>query len=170
MGETSKAAARREKAGFFQNYCQGLGIDIGCGGDPLFPEIDKWDQSIDPAQEASCMKGVPDGKYDFVYSSHCLEHLDSPWMALRNWWRILKPGGYLILLLPHRDLYEKKLELPSSFNPDHRWYFLPSLGQPPVTVSLINVLNACCYFYDMHYLQTCREDGEFSIECVVRKT
>ncbi len=47
-----------------------------------------------------------------------------PKVALKNWWRVLKPGGYLIIYLPHRDLYEKKKNLPSRFNTNHTHFFL----------------------------------------------
>jgi hypothetical protein len=35
MDETSKSQQRREQEGFFDRYCQGKGLDIGCGKDPL---------------------------------------------------------------------------------------------------------------------------------------
>src|SRR3569833_417437 len=40
---------------------------------------------------------------DFVLSSHMLEHSANPLKALREWLRVLKPGGTLLLVLPHRD-------------------------------------------------------------------
>lgn len=166
MGETFNSRPRREAEGFFEKYCQGRGLDIGCGDDPLFPDIDKWDLSIAPDQEATYLRGVPDGEYDFVYSSHCLEHLDNPWMGLKHWWRVLKPGGFLIVIVPHRDLYEKKKVLPSDGNPDHRWYFLPARGEEPVTLSLIDLVNVVCWPYDLAYLKTCEA---YNIECVLRK-
>jgi SAM-dependent methyltransferase len=166
MAETLAAFDRRYREGFFEKYCQGHGIDIGCGNDPVTAFVDKWDSSIDPNQDAMTMNGVPDCIYDFVYSSHCLEHISHPWKALSNWWRILKPGGYLILLLPHRDLYEKKNDLPSIFNHDHKWYFLPSRDEGPTTFSLIGLLNICCINYDLIYLKLCEL---YSFECVVRK-
>jgi len=62
------------------------------------------------------LKGVADETYDFVYSSHTIEHLPDPSEDIKNWFRVLKPDGYLIIYFPHRDLYEKK-QLPLRFNP-----------------------------------------------------
>jgi SAM-dependent methyltransferase len=53
--------------------------------------------------EASDLGFVPDGTYDFVLSSHMLEHSANPLKVLREWLRLLKPGGALFLVLPHRD-------------------------------------------------------------------
>jgi SAM-dependent methyltransferase len=41
--------------------------------------------------------------YDFVLSSHALEHMANPIKALHEWMRILKKGGVLLLCLPDRD-------------------------------------------------------------------
>ena len=48
--------------------------------------------------------------YDFIYSSHTLEHMENVEIALSNWIRLLRKGGNLILYIPDRDLYEKKLD------------------------------------------------------------
>jgi SAM-dependent methyltransferase len=44
---------------------------------------------------------VPDHQYDFVLSSHNLEHFANPVKALKQWQRISRPGGGLILVLPN---------------------------------------------------------------------
>jgi SAM-dependent methyltransferase len=41
--------------------------------------------------------------YDFVLSSHTLEHSANPLRALGEWARVLKPGAALVLVVPHRD-------------------------------------------------------------------
>ena len=46
---------------------------------------------------------VPSGKYDFVLSSHMLEHTANPLGALACWKRLLKAGGALALIVPARD-------------------------------------------------------------------
>ena len=50
--------------------------------------------------EAIDMKGLPSNAYDFVLSSHMLEHTANPILALSEWKRLLKAGGMLVLLLP----------------------------------------------------------------------
>lgn len=53
--------------------------------------------------EGADLKGVPPGEYDFVLSSHTLEHTADPLRALAGWKGLLRPGGTLILIVPHRD-------------------------------------------------------------------
>lgn len=51
-------------------------------------------------REATGLIGLPNAAYDFVLSSHCLEHVANPLAALREWKRVTRPGGHLILILP----------------------------------------------------------------------
>jgi SAM-dependent methyltransferase len=51
-------------------------------------------------REATDLRGITDHAYDFVLSSHNLEHIANPVKALKEWIRVLKPGGALILILP----------------------------------------------------------------------
>lgn len=53
--------------------------------------------------EATAMGHFPSGAYDFVLSSHVLEHTANPILALSEWLRLLKKQGTLVLLLPHKD-------------------------------------------------------------------
>ena len=87
-------------------------MDIGFGGDSIVPNATGWDFEHGDAQY---LKGLNDEQFDFVYSSHTLEHMQDPAVALKNWYRVLKKGGYLIIYIPHRDLYESKKTLPSKF-------------------------------------------------------
>ncbi|MCX8036737.1 MAG: methyltransferase domain-containing protein [Candidatus Sumerlaeia bacterium] len=43
---------------------------------------------------------LADASYDLVFSSHSLEHSISPVFALWEWKRVLRPGGYLYIVLP----------------------------------------------------------------------
>jgi len=127
--EQSKAAKRRYAIGAFQaRYFAGHGVDIGGKGDSLaqyvgiFPRmlsVRTWDLEDGDAQQ---MAGVPDGQFDFVHSSHCLEHMVDVRIALANWIRIVKPGGFLIITVPDEDMYEQG-QWPSPHNPDHKWTF-----------------------------------------------
>lgn len=122
MRETSKCQALRQARGDFDQYLRGDGIDIGCGPDPLLipsGTVRQWDVQDGDAQ---LMTGVPDGQFDFVYSSHCLEHMRDVPESLHHWTRILKPGGFLYVVVPDYMLYEK-MTWPSRFNGDHKQSF-----------------------------------------------
>jgi SAM-dependent methyltransferase len=147
MWEQSKAARRRYLDGAFQTrFFVGEGIDIGAGNDPLgqyrdmFPAITSirhWDMDDGDAQE---LGGLAADSFDFVHSSHCLEHMKVPMVALTNWLRILKPGGHLIVTVPDEDLYELG-RWPSHFNPDHKWTFTihKEASWSPVSVNILNL-------------------------------
>lgn len=177
QGESYKAKNRRVREGFFDKYCTGKGLDIGFGGDPITTDSVRWDFCHGDAQY---LFGVPDNEYDFVYSSHCLEHLGNPYVAMRNWWRVVKYGGYLIIFIPHRDLYEKQKNLPSRWNKDHKWFFLPENDELPDALGLKNIIDKSLSGFELIYLKVCDEghiitdsaihsDGEYSIEAVLKK-
>lgn len=52
--------------------------------------------------EGTDLKGLPNNSYDFVLSSHSLEHIANPLKALFEWNRILKAAGALLLILPDK--------------------------------------------------------------------
>lgn len=54
--------------------------------------------------EATDMSKIDDESYDFVISSNCLEHSANPLKALKEWKRIIKDNGSLIIVLPKKDL------------------------------------------------------------------
>ncbi len=53
--------------------------------------------------EATSMGCLNSGAYDFVLSSHVLEHVANPILALSEWKRLLANDGILVLLLPNRE-------------------------------------------------------------------
>lgn len=53
--------------------------------------------------EASNLQCIDGSSYDFVLSSHCIEHLANPLQGLSEWIRVLKQNGLLVLVLPHKD-------------------------------------------------------------------
>lgn len=176
--ESSKAKERRIGEGFFERYCQGSGLDIGYGGDLLAPNCKGWDFEHGDAQ---LVAGVADRSYDFVYTSHTLEHMVDPIASLRNWWRVIKPGGYLILYIPHRDFYEKRKTLPSRWNLDHKHFFLLDRDEAPDTKGILGLIKTALTGHEVVYAMDCsyghtitdpelHSDGEYSIEVVVKKT
>lgn len=177
IGETSKSHDRRVREGFFDKYCKGEGLDVGYGADIIVPGCSGWDLRNGDAQY---LDGVEDESFDFVYSSHCLEHMWDVRVALKNWFRVVRHGGYLIIAVPHRDLYEKKRALPSRWNGDHKHMFLIGKAEEPDTLDLVEEIRSSLQDYDIKYVKTCDEGffskddmthsvGEFQIEAVIQK-
>lgn len=46
---------------------------------------------------------VPDESQDFVISSHVLEHFPDPIKALKEWYRVIRNGGYIFMIVPHKE-------------------------------------------------------------------
>lgn len=53
--------------------------------------------------EASCLGQIESFNYDFLLSSNCLEHVANPIKALKEWLRVIKPGGTILLVLPKKE-------------------------------------------------------------------
>lgn len=49
---------------------------------------------------------------DFVINSHVIEHIYNPIKAIKEWLRVVKKGGYVFMIVPHRDrTFDKDREL-----------------------------------------------------------
>lgn len=119
MKETSKTNSVRD-AHFASTFLSGRVIDIGCANDPVCPSAERFDLADG---DANCILDFRAARsYDTVYSSHCLEHMSDISGALAQWWELVRPGGYLVLVVPHEDLYEQGF-WPSIFNSDHKATF-----------------------------------------------
>ena len=64
---------------------------------------DKHPHGYQYISEASDLRKIPSGKYDFLLSSHVIEHTANPLKALGEWKRVLKENGILIIIIPHKD-------------------------------------------------------------------
>lgn len=78
-------------------FCKGDGIDFGPGKWCL-PGAIPVDQSTYFAIE-----DFDPASLDFVYSSHCLEHIRTWQNTLKELLSKLKPNGTIFLYLPHED-------------------------------------------------------------------
>jgi SAM-dependent methyltransferase len=72
--------------------------DITAGG--RF-EFDRGRSGRQFIAEATQLEGIESGRYQFLLSSNCLEHVANPLKALREWMRVLEPGGVFLLVLPN---------------------------------------------------------------------
>jgi len=129
--ETSRGNEAAKIRWFAVPYLAGRGLDIGCGSCKVFPSAIGIDMARGPSgqkvadlQLDGCrLDHFADGAFDYVFSSHFLEHVEDWQSALREWWRLLRVGGHLILYLPHAHHYPRRGMFGA--NPDHRQDFLP---------------------------------------------
>jgi SAM-dependent methyltransferase len=116
----NEASKTKKVWGALENsILRGSGLDIGCGPDPIRPDVRRFDQK---QGDANRINDFVHEQFDFVFSSHCLEHMHHPPEALLRWWTLVRPGGHLIFIVPDEDLYEQGV-FPSRFNPDHKATF-----------------------------------------------
>ncbi len=99
----------RDVNGSLEEYARGMLLDVGCGAKPYRRSdlpIERW-LGVDTADNAEAdLHGnaydlpVGDRTVDCILCTQVLEHLESPERALREFARVLKVGGYLILSAP----------------------------------------------------------------------
>lgn len=95
------------------SYLRGNGLDIGCGNEKVCSEatgIDIAGTAADIKLDLSADNALSifaDGVFDYVFSSHCLEDFKCTKEILAEWWRVIKPGGNLILYGPDPDYYPR---------------------------------------------------------------
>lgn len=129
--EVAKLHAYRLSSGFYQKYMSGVGLDIGYAGmqggcEPVLPNatgIDLHTPGYDGIH-------LPYGSetQDFVFTSHCLEHMLQPIPAIQEWARVVRVGGYLIMAVPHCYLYERSFSIPGAWDSckDHKRVYTPA--------------------------------------------
>lgn len=122
-------------------------LDIGCGsgamlknfqnfgftgyGTELSPFSAKMASSIAGVKVISkplCECGFPDNFFNLVILWHVLEHLPDPQKNLQEIYRILKPGGNLLLCVPNRESFQAQLSKNKWFHldlPRHLFHFSP---------------------------------------------
>ena len=120
MGNAASATNKVRNQQFFETYFSGTVLDIGAGSDPVVSHAQIFDRAEGDANKI--LDYLKLESFDCVHSSHCLEHMYYPKEVLKDWWRLVKPGGYMITIIPHEDLYEQFL-WPSIFNDDHKATF-----------------------------------------------
>jgi SAM-dependent methyltransferase len=53
--------------------------------------------------EGSNLARIDNERYDFVISSHVIEHMANPLKAILEWKRVLRIGGVVVLVCPHKE-------------------------------------------------------------------
>lgn len=162
-------------------------IDIGCGDSPISDNAVKFD--IGDGDANHILRYVH-SKFDFVFSSHCLEHMHNPAESLSEWWELVKPGGYIAFIVPDEDLYEQGI-FPSIRNLDHKHTFTISkqTSWSPVSINVLDLVKSLHnstvvrlvlqdYMYDRSLVrwasssspdQTLNVQTMAQIECILKK-
>lgn len=177
-GESRKTYSEKLSNGFFLKYMWGNGLDVGFRGyEPDVVSILEGSIGIDidyPGYDGKILP-FPDNSQQHVYSSHVLEHISDYKQAIQEWHRVLKVGGYIVTVVPHRDLYEKKLTLPSAWNADHKRFYTPASllkefeDSLPINSFRVRHLHDNDKYHDYSLPVEKHSPGEYEIELVIQK-
>ncbi|MBV8974812.1 MAG: methyltransferase domain-containing protein [Sinobacteraceae bacterium] len=177
--EARKVYWQRLESGFFDRYLSGPHIlDVGYRGGraqavPIVPHAVGVDLDY-PGYDGTRLP-FPDSSQDALFVSHCLEHIEDYRASLADWYRVLKTGGYLLVFVPHKYLYERRAAPPSALNPDHKRFYTPGSLLAEIEESLpvngfrVRHLADNDYAYDYEHPITKHPRGCYEIELVVQK-
>ena len=113
-------------------YLQGKFLDLGCGLSPVWPTAIGIDAGNTFGLRTAGIRGdiadlsmFQNESMDAIFSSHALEDFPREQVpaVLREWARVLKVGGNLVLYVPSANLYPKVGEFGA--NPAHKWDIYP---------------------------------------------
>ena len=142
-------------------------LEIGCSGGPLMQRLRAAGYTdltgIDvsgPAIELAHARGVPnvsvmdgaalafgDARFDLVIASDVLEHIEDESRALREWVRVLRPGGQLLVFVPaHTYLWSEHDVVNHHFRRYSRPGLIAALARAGLHVGRSSFWNAAVYF------------------------
>lgn len=143
------AAARRAESLFAGGTVHGKSVlDVGCGDgrflaalqargaahvtgletDPVAAHLARRRTSATIIEGALETADLPDAGFDLVSLLHVLEHVPDPRQTLAHAWRVLRPGGALLLAQPNAASWEARLFGRAWYHldlPRHLWGFGP---------------------------------------------
>ena len=100
-----------EGRNILRKICIGRGLDVGSADRPITKDVTTVDKdiTIHPNIVAD-MSNIPldDCTQNFIISSHSLEHTDNTIDTLREWYRLLKVGGKLGIMVPHGEYVDSE--------------------------------------------------------------
>lgn len=107
------AARMRATRALIAEHARGRVLDVGCGhmpfrGDALRVadvyegfDVERRTEGVTHVGNAEAMPEIPSASYDTVFSFEVLEHLPHPQRAVAEMARVLRPGGVLLVSVPH---------------------------------------------------------------------
>lgn len=100
--------------GNLKTFSNAIGVDIVPKGE-IVPQLNSESKSVaDVVADVSLPLPFDDNSVDLVVARHILEHMIDPITAVKNWIKVVKKGGCLILSLPNERLIRS---IP--INPEH---------------------------------------------------
>ena len=162
--ETSKGNEVRKVRDRITEYLKGIILDIGCGSEKVCSDaigIDRFSEAANIHTDLSnpdSLRLFNKDSVDVVFSSHFLEDIYDYKSMLKEMWRILKPEGYLILYLPHKDLYPNIGEVGANVNHKHDFY------PEDILTSLDSFAS-----YKLIRNEVRSDDDEYSFELIIKK-
>lgn len=162
-------------------FTSGKGLDLGCGAQRLFNtefvvSIDngagvQFGQQIvaNLQMDAKELTTFAANSWDYVFSSYLLqefEYKDVP-TVLRDWMRVVKPGGFLVLYLPDED------QVPKVAEPERG--IVAQAGTMPLQKwnvnyeRLVEAMKKTHWNWDLVYYEVCSEADEHSLFFVWKK-
>ncbi|MBF9223731.1 class I SAM-dependent methyltransferase [Hymenobacter ruricola] len=142
-------------------------LEIGCSGGPLmqrlraagYTDVTGIDVS-EPAIELARARGVAnaavmdgaalefaDRHFDLVVASDVLEHIEDETGTLREWARVLKPGGRLLVFVPaHAHLWSEHDVMNHHFRRYSRQGLVDALQRASLHIQRSSFWNAALYF------------------------
>jgi SAM-dependent methyltransferase len=160
--ETKRSLDHRHRDGFLRKYLRGENIlDIGprrgkTETQPVSPGAIAVDLDY-PGYDGRTLP-FSNGSQDAVFCYYYLQGLDDYRSAIDDWFRVLKVGGFLIIIVPHQYLFERKLTLPSSFVGGHKRFYTPASLLQEIQESLDP------YCYRLRFLEDDDFGFDYSIE------
>jgi len=135
-------------------------LDFGCGGGYLLQALScrtRTGVDINPAARAhaeslgievfSHPAELRDRKFDAIISSHCLEHVPSPYNALAQLRKLLDKNGKIVLLLPLDDWRNEPWTGPDinfhlyTWTPKLLGNLLVAAGLEPIFIRIVKYVN-----------------------------
>jgi predicted SAM-dependent methyltransferase len=131
---------------FAKHVCKGVGVDVGCKKKEwAFPGAIPVDLEFKDEFEALNLP-YSDNRLDYIFSSHCLEHIPNWVEVMDYWYKCLRKGGTLFLYLPdYSQVYwrpwnnRKHLHV---FTPEIIRHYMLQKGYKNVFVSGIDLNNS----------------------------
>jgi 2-polyprenyl-3-methyl-5-hydroxy-6-metoxy-1,4-benzoquinol methylase len=101
-------------------------LEVGCGNGSLLAKMQTRGWQVEGVEfDPECVKrvearglkcygrdlrelGLPSETFDAIYMGHVIEHLYDPGSLLKECWRVLKPGGHLVMTTPNMQSWGHK--------------------------------------------------------------